>query len=223
VNELSKGKQDGEFMKDISDGTGIKFKVMYGITDIMPITFNFIIVSNNTLKIDCCNGIARRLKTAQMDSDFKDDVEEDDYTNCVFKKDRMFGEKLQTIYKHDLMALIYEYSQAFVTDGYKMKPYPKEWKEETDNIVADSDQFSDFFHMWFTEEQGAQMAKKNVDELLKELNKGHVNFKDELKRIKVNFKYNSQGRMPGSSVKGVYEGFRKRTDMEMDNDEGDEL
>jgi len=44
LNELTKGKQDAEIIKQVADGTGIKYKVMYGTSDVMPITFKTFIV-----------------------------------------------------------------------------------------------------------------------------------------------------------------------------------
>lgn len=149
INELTKKKQDAEVIKKISDGTSIKYKVMFGINGLMPITFKMAVVSNNTLKIDGDTGIARRLKTMQMNSEFEDKYTEDDYENKHFIKDEGFGEKLQTKYKHALMSLIYQYSKSFVDDGFKMKPLPKDWEEEGKNIVAGNNKFQEFFDKYF--------------------------------------------------------------------------
>jgi phage/plasmid-associated DNA primase len=212
VNELSKDKQDGEFLKDLSDGTGTKYKVMYGLTSMMAITFKLAVVSNNTLNFDACGGMARRLRSMKMNSDFTDNVEEDDPKNCVFKKDKLFGEKLATTYKYALMSLIYQYSKAFVDDGYKMKPYPKEWEEENRSIISNADTFSDFFEQYFIEEEGAKLGRKKAEQFLAESRKGKINFKDELERMKITFKYESQKKEGGG--KGCYYGIRLKTDEE---------
>jgi hypothetical protein len=218
TNELSKGKQDGDFIKNLADGTGAKYQVMYGVTDIMPIGFKLAVVSNNTLKLDFDNGIKRRLKTMQMNSEFTDKVKNDDLENCLFVKDNKFGEKLETTYKYALMSLIYQYSKAFVEDGYKMKPYPDDWMEETETIVEQADTFCDFFDEFFKEEVGASIGKKKVEQFLKDLNMKNVNFKDQLKRLKIKFKYESQKQVSieDGGGKGVYHGICLKNPIAVD-------
>ena len=75
VNELSKNKQDAELIKNVADGTGIKYQVMYGICDTMPITFKLFIVSNHSFNMDADKGISRRAKMFQMDSEFIENLE----------------------------------------------------------------------------------------------------------------------------------------------------
>ncbi|MEI8137972.1 MAG: hypothetical protein WCH21_11655, partial [Bacteroidota bacterium] len=221
INELTKKKQDADIIKHVSDGTSITYKIMYGINGKMPITFKLAVVSNNTLKIDGDAGIARRLKTLQMNSDFVDGVE-DDFVKKIFKKDDQFGKKLQTTYKYALMSLIYQYSKSFVDDGFKMKATPVEWELETKNIIAGSNKFQDFFHKYFTEDVNEKISKKKMDEFLTEHNQC-VNIKDELMRMKVDVTYNSRDKTKGSgTVKGVWEGIRFRTDEEIKADEDDD-
>ena len=219
INELTKKKQDAEVIKKISDGTSIKYKVMFGINGTMPITFKMAVISNNTLKIDGDAGIERRLKTMQMNSEFEDKYTEDDFENKHFKKDEGFGEKLQTKYKHALMSLIYQYSKSFVDDGFKMKPIPKDWEEESKNIVASNNKFQEFFDKYFIADSEGKASKKRIEEIMTECNI-HANIKDELMKMKLAVKYNSQGKCKGSgSVKGVWEGIREKTDEEKAADE----
>ena len=222
LNELTKKKQDGEVIKDICDGTQVPYKIMYGIVGKMPITFKMAVVSNNTLKIDADRGIARRLNTLQMNSDFVDGVE-DNFQTKVFKKDPLFGEKLKNEYKFALMTLIYRYSKAFVDDGYKMKPCPAEWKQVSENIVQNSNKFNEYFNRWFIEENEASINKWKLDQHLKDFNQ-NVNIGDELMRMKINFTYNSQKKGKGSNgIKGVYEGFRLKTPHEIAEEEKEEV
>jgi hypothetical protein len=221
INELTKKKQDAEVIKKVSDGTSIKYKVMYGINGIMPITFKMAVVSNNTLKIDGDNGIARRLKTMQMNSDFSKDAIEDNYETKVFIRDESFGEKLQTKYKNALMSLIYQYSKSFVDDGYKMKPLPKDWEEESENIVASNNKFQEFFDRYFIADPNEKISKKRIEEIMTDCNI-HANIKDELIKMKLNVKYKSQEKCKGSGgVKGVWEGIREKTDKEKEADEAE--
>lgn len=214
INELTKKKQDADIIKKISDGTSITYKVMYCINGTMPITFKLAVISNNTLKIDGDNGIARRLKTMQMNSEFKEEATEDNMETKIFIKDEGFKEKLQTKYKHALMSLIYQYSKSFVDDGYKMKPIPKDWEEESKNIVESNNKFQEFFDKYFIADENEKISKKRIEEIMTECNI-HANIKDELIKMKLKVKYNSQGKCKGSgSVKGVWEGIREKTDEE---------
>jgi hypothetical protein len=213
INELTKKKQDADIIKDISDGTTVTYKVMYGITGKMPIGFKLATIANNSLNINGDRGIARRMKTCQMNSEFLDDVE-DNFETKIFKKDLFFGKKLQNEWKYALMSLIYQYSQEFVNDGYKMKPYPSDWNEVSENIIQDNNKFKVYFNTWFIEDPAGKISKTEIDEHLKEYNQ-HVNLRDELMRLKIPFVYNSQKRCQGSNgVKGIYEGFRMKTDEE---------
>ena len=55
------------------------------------------------MSVETDNGIKRRLQIEQLDSDFVDELDQDDEDNCRFKKDNRFGETLQNKYKHALL------------------------------------------------------------------------------------------------------------------------
>jgi hypothetical protein len=211
VNEVSKKKQDVEFMKKLADGTPQPYKVMYGCMSVMPISFKLFFVSNHTLSFDADNGFNRRLIMEQLDSDFVDDLEEDDEANCRFVKDRSFGEKLQTTYKHALLDLIFDYAKAFVDDGYNLKPYPNDWKEETKETIGSNSDFPTWFEDNFVIGEGLQASKKMVEDRLSSYTFAHkgvvLKLKDELKRMGVKYKYDSQERCCGEKTKGIYTGF----------------
>eukprot|EP01041_Mallomonas_annulata_P013845 gene13845-29445_t len=160
VNEMSKRKQDADFIKDLSDGTYVRYKVMYGEMDNMPITFKLFIVGNNTINIDADNGVGRRMRVLQMDSDFVEGLEENDYENKRFILDRKFGDLLSTKYKHAFMSLIYEYSAMFANDG-DITPYPKNWKEETDDMCKDNNKFTTWFNENFEVGDDYKISKQN--------------------------------------------------------------
>jgi hypothetical protein len=194
VNELSTKKQDENEIKNLADGTAISYKVMYGTMDIMPITFKAFIISNNTLNINADNGIKRRLKMIQLDSEFVADIE-DDYETCRFKKDTSFGMLLQTDYKFALMDLLYSYSKKFVEDSYNLKPYPKDWNEESNAVVEDNNDLNEFIMDRFDfDDTSATTSKADVETQLKlyktDLPMKH--FKDALASMRLKAKYDSQ-------------------------------
>ena len=112
------------------------------------------------------------------------------------------------------MSLIYQYSQAFYLDGLKMKSYPDDWNETTKQIIQESNKFQEFFDKWFILDKEEKIPKKLLEDFLKENNQ-HVNINDELIKMKIIFKYNSQERSKGYSSKGVYIGFRRKTEEEI--------
>ena len=52
---------------------------MYGTMANMPVMFKTWLIGNHTINIKADNGVKRRIKMIQKDSDFVDDIEEDDY------------------------------------------------------------------------------------------------------------------------------------------------
>jgi hypothetical protein len=216
VNEMTKKQQDAEFIKNLSDGTSVRYKVMYGEMDTMPISFKLFYVGNHSMRIDADNGIKRRMKVLQMDSDFMEDLEANDYENKLFIKDTSFCEKLATTYKHALLSLIFKYSKMFI-DENKTKPYPNEWKEETKDVCADNNKFAIWFNDHFETGDGDdfKISKRELETELKfyytgDFNIKDINIKDELKRMRIKFNYDSQKKLNGS--KGVYFGFRRIDD-----------
>jgi len=210
INELSKKKQDENALKEIADGTAVRYKVMYGGMDTMPITFKISIVSNNTLNINADNGIKRRMKMVQLDSEFVDGLEDDDYVNCRFKKDTSFGTLLHTKYKFALMDLLFSYSKKFVDDGYKLKAYPSDWKTETEEVVKDNNRLQEFIEDRFEFVENAKTSRKNVDEQLAlfETKLDTKMFKDTLKSMRKKVTYDSHEFIAGMKGRGYWTGIR---------------
>ena len=187
VNELTKNKQDAELIKEIADGTTRKYKVMYGTSTEMSINFKLFIVSNHSPSIDSDNGIARRMRMFQMDSEFIDGLENDDYEKCLFKKDTNFGDLLKTKYKFALMDLIYSYSKKYVDNDFKLEPYPVEWKEQTTECVSSNNEFKEFFETHFETGDNKSISLFKLNQILKAY--GNVKFNDENKKNKWGFEY----------------------------------
>ena len=205
VNEMTKKQQDAEFLKNLSDGTSVRYKVMYGEMDTMPISFKLFYVGNHSMRIEADNGIGRRMKVLQMDSDFVEGLEENDFENKRFIRDNNFCEKLATTYKHALLSLIFQYSKKYIDKG-SIEPHPDDWSEETKDVCADNNKFTLWFDEHFEIGDDFQISKKELETELKIHNMGSINIKDELKRMSIKFKYDSQKKLKGS--KGVYIGFQ---------------
>ena len=184
ANEIS-AKLDGEMLKDVSDGKPISFKALFKNADSMPISFKPFIVSNHSPTIDSDAGVKRRMRIAQFDSEFIENLEIEDFVNCRFKRDNNFGEKMITEYKYDLLELIFEYSQKFWENKCKMQEYPAEWKQEVEEALSQNDTFSEWFLETFEFGSGDDfvMSEYNLKKLF-EVNRFKVKFNDIVKKNK---------------------------------------
>lgn len=184
ANEIGVKKLDREFLKDVSDGTKIKYKPLYKESEYMPINFKAFIVSNNTISFDSDEGIKRRLRLGQMDSEFIEGLEADDIPNCRFIKDTEFGKKLRFEYKFGLLHLLFQSAKKYVDDSFKLSPYPTDWKEEAKEVVASNDDFKDWFLSTFDFGAGEEfvIGKSKLKSILKAGGYEKVKFGDQVKK-----------------------------------------
>lgn len=185
INELTSNKQDAEILKQVADGTSIKYKVMYGISDNMLITFKNFIISNHSPNIDADEGIKRRLRMWQMDSEFIEGLEVEDYEKCLFKRDANFAELLRTTYKFALMDLIYSYSNKVINNSYKLSQYPNEWNEIKQECIIDNNPFAEFIMEHFEFNQDYTITEYELKQIFK-VHKINVKFNDQVKRNRWN-------------------------------------
>lgn len=187
TNEIVK-KVDAELLKDTADGTSIRFKGLYKNADDMNVTFKLFIVSNHSPTIDVDAGIKRRLRLAQMDSEFIDDLETEDFANCKFKRDTGFGIDLCEKYKHAFLLLLFEYSQKFFINEYKLAEYPAEWQKEANAALEQNDTFKQWFEENFEFGSGDdfKITEYSLKQIMKQNNFGNVKFIDSVKKHKWN-------------------------------------
>ena len=209
INELSKKRQDENVLKELADGTCMRFKVMYGGMDTMPVTLKLWIVGNSTMKVNADNGIKRRLKMLQFDSEFVTDLDEDNFETCQFKKDLNFGMLLQTKYKHALMELIFQYSKQYADNNYKLCSYPSAWAKESEDVARDNNKFEEYFYNRFEIDPIGTVSKRVMDSIISGYKDEQIIIKDELKKMKIAFTYDSQTRVKGEKTKGCYVGFKE--------------
>ena len=88
-----------------------------------------------------------------------------------------------------------------------MAPYPCEWKAEKDAIVEQNDKFLECFEANFVVGENLSVSKQIAEELLQPA--GKQNIRDELKRMGLTFKYDSQEyhMICGERHKGFFHGF----------------
>jgi phage/plasmid-associated DNA primase len=208
VNEATSAVKDKELLKHISDGSAVSYDKLYGTNTQMPIQFKLWFISNNSMNIEADAGIFRRYRHMQMDSKFLSPEEgwtADNYETRVFKKDPNFGGDLRTKYRAAFLHLIFSYSKKFAETG--MANQPADWKAEKEAVMQGNDLFKDWFETKCAVGGGLRVSKQTMEEQLKTVKK--FNLRDELKRMRVAFTYESQERMTvnGARHKGVYHGF----------------
>lgn len=211
LNEVSVKQKDEDLVKALCDGTGYKYNRLYS-TDaiVMPIKFKLFAVSNNTLTIKGDAGVKRRFKLEQFNAQFKD-VEEDDFETLQFKKDKDFKDKLCDQYKNALIYLILSYSNKYWNEK-KLKEYPTEWNEEAEDVMKDNNQFSEWFKDTFEIKEGAMIHKTDFETIMNASKYKNLKIKDELVRMKIAFKYESQKEVSekGKKRKGFWMGFKEK-------------
>lgn len=211
LNELSTKLKDEDLVKATCDGTSTKFGRNYADeAEMIQIGFKLFCVSNNSLNIKGDRGIERRFKLLQFNSQFQDTNKEDDFEKLQFTKDKTFSEKLQNEYKHALLHLIFSYSKSYYEDK-KIKPYPNDFKQEAKENVEDNNQFQTWFEDNFEIGKDFKISKSDLENSIPSTLKG-ITIKDELRRMKVPYSYDSQMRLKGK--KGFFIGFQR---VENDN------
>ena len=181
ANELSKRKQDVDFLKQIADGSSIEYNAMYAEATSMAISFYLFIIGNHTLSFESDNGMARRLRVSQLDSKFSENITEDDPANCTFVRDKHFTEKLIEN-GNEFLHLIFSYGAAYAAEG-KMKPYPEDWSDEAKEVVNMNTSASrEWINENFSFGPELKTRKSKIDQMIK--NKfPYKDVKDELKKM----------------------------------------
>lgn len=183
ANEIGTKKLDRELIKDVSDGTKVKYKPIYKDSEYMPITFKAFIISNNTINFDSDEGVKRRMRLGQMDSEFIEGLKEDDIPNCRFKKDNEFGKKLRNEYKFGLLHLLFQSAKKYIDKKFTLAPYPDDWKEEAKEVVASNDNFKEWFLTRFEFVEGKEIISEyNLKKIIKTAGFDKVKFSDQVKK-----------------------------------------
>jgi hypothetical protein len=215
INELSTKIKDEGLLKAVCDGTSYKYNKLYSTTaEVQDITFKIHMVSNNSLKICCDEGLKRRFFVMEMTSQFKDVEDdkdfEDDYEKLLFREDKTLRDKLLGDLKHALLYLIYSYSKKYFEDK-KMVQYPKEWKKETEQIIKLNDKFMEWFEETFEFGEGFYVYGKDMEELWKTSPLKDQSIRDEFKRYKL-YTYDCDHVKTIAKIrkKGFWLGFREK-------------
>lgn len=118
-----------------------------------------------------------------------------------------------------MIYLILTYSNQYYIEQ-KLKDYPPEWKEQADEVMKDNNKFEEWFYETFEVKEGALISKKMFESILNNSPYKNIKIKDELTRMKIDYKYDSQKTdyMNGTRYKGYWIGF-KMVEEEINDDE----
>lgn len=234
VNELSTAKKDEDIVKVIGDGTSIKYNKMYCNAEVMKVGFKMFVVSNNSFECKCDGGVKRRLRICQLNSHFKEDVE-DNFTTREFKMDKTLGARLSTEWKMELLDLLFDYAKKYY-EKKKMEAYPADWQTEKDETCDMNNEFEGWFNDTFELATDGEVCKRVMEGKLQMSDKFRhmsvLKVKDNILRMKVPVVYNSQERgqtkvvdpmtkeekTKKETVKGVFKGIRVKMVVENDDE-----
>lgn len=222
LNELTRAKKNGELLNCICDGTTYKYDKLYSTSSItMPIDFKVHMVSNHSLNIEMSNGVARRARIEQFNSQFidADKLEKDDVNKCLFVKNLDMKADLQGRYRNAVLHILIGYATRYA-EKKSLFPFPPEWNTETKDLIEDNQGFQQWFEEncmvgTFTKTSDAEaffiMRQTLENEIPLEFR--DMKIKDELLRMRVPFEYDAKKRFSvgGVQLKGMFQGFRMKT------------
>tara|TARA_R110002110_G_scaffold321_1_gene1237 strand:+ start:11519 stop:13984 length:2466 start_codon:yes stop_codon:yes gene_type:complete len=144
VNELPKKKKlNAELIKNIRDGTTVRYEVMYGTEDNLDINFKLFAMTNHIPKFDADGGIDRSFKQMTFNSHFDSKYDDDDFENLRFKPSHTIDGDFQQK-KMSLLHTLFDYARDYVRQK-KLQEFPTEWAEETQDTIEDNDPFKKFY------------------------------------------------------------------------------
>ena len=212
--EPTKQKVNVKMLKELSNGTYINTDKLYGNNINIPVTFKAFIPANNTINLpDGDGGSSRRLRQMDFKSRFVDDVE-DDYESCVFKKDKKLVAHMKDK-RITLIRMLCEYANRYTTKG--LPPLPKDWEDETKDIIENNNHFKDWFQDHCELDPTGRVSKSEL--AVHHPNTPIIELKDNLSIISSTIIYYRDRQKDGK--RGVFFGFniKENPDEEEGKDE----
>ena len=215
LNELTERVKDSERIKELCDGTSMACKMLYSVESVeIPIRFKLFCVSNHSLNSKFCKGLERRFRLGHFKAKFEQKTTVDNYETLEFVRDKSFSSKLETCYKTAFLKLLMIYANYYANE-YELRPYPKEWEYEALDDVTTTNNFNNWFENNFIVGKNFHCHNEIFSDKLKKAELGFIKAKDEFRRMKLNFKYESQLRLKQGDegyykpmAKGYWVGFK---------------
>ena len=210
IDEMSQTRKLCEKMlKMLGEGSSIQYKVMYGESSRLLTKFKLFMITNHEPVFNTDGGLQNRTRVLKFDSTFNKKYKEDDYDNLQFMVDNDINERWRYQHRDAIIDLIFEYAKAYYDDGYKLKPYPDDFEEQSKELLDSNDTFKQWFDDNFELDDKGKVSKQRI----MSLTENGKNPKSDMKRL--GFKYDSQlyiGMDGDKKIKGGYEGFRYKYD-----------
>lgn len=218
-NELPKeNKINNALIKTWRDGATIKNEIMFGTESTIKINSKMFIISNHKLNFGKDGGMNRSLIQLPFNARFEDNLEEEDYENLYFKKDKELNTKLIQM-KYSFIELIMEYGKKYLDEG-KLVDQPECVKQATADLIKENDTFLTWLSEYFVFEAGRFEMVDTV--MLKYTESTDTNFKTEKELRKyVLTEMRRIGTYPYDKLKmrdgkrGAFKNIRMKTEKEL--------
>jgi len=189
VEEISKKKLDNRFLKEISGGKKVPYKVMYGTQDELIITFKLFMIGQQTPDLAGDAGSENRNRLIAFSSRFPKKQKEDDFKNKIFKQDIRFQDRILKEYGDEFVQIMLDYASKYYDELCEI---PIEFQDKTDKL---NEMSKDKVDTWFIENitktlnEKDKLSAQEINQTL--ISKGIIKFPLKLKdlndKMEVNF------------------------------------
>jgi phage/plasmid-associated DNA primase len=180
-NELPKeNKINNALVKNWRDGAEIQNEVMFGTEATIKINSKMFIITNHKLNFGKDGGMNRSLIQLEFKSRFEDNLEEEDYDNLYFKKDKDLNGKIELM-KYSFLELLLEYGKKYLTEG-KLVEQPAEVKEATNELIMKNDTFLEWLDSYFVFEPNRNVMLCEMTEKYMETTSTTFKYDDDVRK-----------------------------------------
>lgn len=217
-DEGTNDKVSAELVKTIGDGKELRYEILYGYTETLPLMFKLFLCSNVLFNVGKGNdAVFNRYREMRLGSHFDRTGEtiEDDFENLKFIANPLLEDDLLMNYYDDLIHLFVGYALKYYKEG--MPPLPVEFVKATAETKMKNNEFAVWFWNNFEIAEGVNVSVDEVlnncppkindrRELINELKKIGININKDLTGF--GKKLNSKGEEV--YIKGGIVGMRKK-------------
>ena len=125
---MDKNRLNEKLLKEASGGDDIPYKVMFGTTAMLKLTFKLFMIANHTPNLKSDGGTVNRNRLLAFSSQFKKDQVKDDFENKIFKQNRDFRTLMINKYKNAFVHVILQHCHN------ENEVIPKDFQESTDEL-----------------------------------------------------------------------------------------
>ena len=167
INEIAKGQQDVELIKDLADGVPFQNEVVYGTEAKINMNSKLFFISNGEPKFASDNGIKRKYRYIQFQSKFFESHQEyEEYPNKTPNKHFIRDKTVWDFLISDegitsLLEILYEGARMYFQNGLETPAIYNELKNEA---IKANDIYSEFLE-YFKESEGKTIHKSELSDM----------------------------------------------------------